>query len=111
MWAQGLLLGAVSAVLAVTGRPEQPFLVGLVDILTASNLFMIGLNLFPIPPLDGARAWLLMPRGLARLRRPRRFEAVPARDPRSLWQRLRAKFRRRKLRVVRAPPNDSNYLN
>lgn len=110
--AQALLLGVVHGVLLVTGRAEQPFLASLVHTLTVSNLFMIGLNLLPFPPLDGSRAWLVIPLGLARLRRPRRFEDIRAPDSRSLWQRLSARFRRRKLRVVKPPPpSDRTYLN
>ena len=109
--AQALLLALVNGVLLVTGLPEDPFLAALVHILTASNLFMIGLNLLPFPPLDGARAWLVIPRGFARLRRPRRLEDIPAPGSRSLWQRLSSRLRRRKLRVVSTPPSDRKYLN
>ncbi|MDP1824177.1 MAG: hypothetical protein Q8L48_13070 [Archangium sp.] len=110
--AQALLLAVVNAMLLVTGRPHEPFLGSLVHSLTVTNLFMIGLNLLPIPPLDGSRAWLLIPRGLARLRKPRRFEDVRPSASRSWWQRLVSRFRRRKLRVVDTPPpNDRKYLN
>ncbi|MFZ5442004.1 MAG: hypothetical protein ACOZQL_18505 [Myxococcota bacterium] len=107
---QALLLGVVHGVLAITGQPTEPFLIALVFVLTVSNVWMMGLNLLPIRPLDGSRAWLVFPRAVAQLRKPRRLEDVIARQTRSPWQRLVSKFKRRKLRVV-PPPDDRTYLN
>ena len=40
------------------------------DIFTATNLSLIVLNLIPVPPLDGAKAWRVVPRLWARMPRP-----------------------------------------
>lgn len=107
---QALVLGVVHGVLSLTGQPSDPFFVALVFVLTVSNVWMIGLNLLPFQPLDGSRAWLLMPRALARLRKPHRLEDVRSSQAASPWQRLVSKFKRRKLRVL-PPPEDRKYLN
>lgn len=69
--AQALLLAATAGALLVLGRPESALLAGLVHMLTVSNVYMIVLNLLPIPPLDGARAWALVPHGIDAVRRRR----------------------------------------
>jgi stage IV sporulation protein FB len=65
--AQAALLAPVLVLLAVLGWPEGGALADLVDALTWTNGCVIGLNLLPIPPLDGAEAWKLFP-GLGRRR-------------------------------------------
>jgi Zn-dependent protease len=39
-------------------------------VLIPTNLFLIVMNLVPVPPLDGATAWLAVPRIWARLPKP-----------------------------------------
>jgi Zn-dependent protease len=75
--AQALVLVVV---LVVTSAWPLPALAPLWAVLVSSNLWMIGLNLLPIAPLDGAWAWKL-----------------PA-----MWWRARAERRRRALRRRRA---------
>jgi hypothetical protein len=41
----------------------------LAQVFTTTNLWIIGFNLLPIEPLDGARAWPLFPLLWRRLRR------------------------------------------
>jgi hypothetical protein len=59
--AQAALWLSTWAVLLVTGWPESPLLVTLAITFTAVNARMILFNLIPIPPLDGHRAWPLIP--------------------------------------------------
>ena len=49
-------------------------------VFSYSNLWMIGFNLLPVPPLDGAEAWPLFPRLLERIRKrlPRRARHLRA---------------------------------
>lgn len=71
--AQGFaFLGAVGAQ-ALFGSPENEFAAQLVHTFTNVNLFIIALNLIPVPPLDGAEAWKLP---WLVLRRPRRRRQV-----------------------------------
>ncbi|GMV14292.1 MAG: hypothetical protein AMXMBFR56_25160 [Polyangiaceae bacterium] len=58
--AQALLLGGTFAALALLGRPRTPFVAELVSVFTTTNLWLIGLNLLPVPPLDGYEAWKLV---------------------------------------------------
>jgi len=39
----------------------------MLHVLTVTNVFLILINLVPIPPLDGAKAWLVVPRLWAQL--------------------------------------------
>ncbi|MFO0598501.1 MAG: hypothetical protein U0228_24560 [Myxococcaceae bacterium] len=104
--AQAVLLAVTEGVLAVMGRPDQPLLVGLVHMLTVSNVYMIVLNLVPIPPLDGSRAWAVVPRGIdAMVRRSRARQGKSS--SRTVWQRLSSRLRRRHLRSVH-PADDED---
>ncbi len=47
--------------LLLAPKIEQPFLRDLLLTFGWTNLWMIGFNLIPIPPLDGSRAWRLFP--------------------------------------------------
>jgi Zn-dependent protease len=51
-----LLLGTL-AVRAVSGAPESQWGTSVAYAFINVNLWIIGLNLLPFPPLDGARAW------------------------------------------------------
>lgn len=55
--AQALLLLAALAYLAVRGAPLYAWEAEALHVFTSTNLWLIALNLLPIPPLDGARAW------------------------------------------------------
>ena len=58
--AQALLLAVTFAVVLVAGPPRSWILAQLVAVFTTANLWIIGLNLLPFPPLDGATAWPLV---------------------------------------------------
>jgi Zn-dependent protease len=64
-----VLLVAVAAVM-ILGRPLTEFGAQLADAFTFGNAWLIGINLIPVPPLDGAEAWKL-PRLLLSRRRNR----------------------------------------
>jgi len=65
--AQGLAYGAARAALALAGPPETIFVWQLAAAFTMTNLWLIAINLIPVPPLDGAEAWKLF--GLGRRQR------------------------------------------
>jgi Zn-dependent protease len=67
-------LGAL-LVVAVFGSPEGAFEADLVSTFLSTNLWVALVNLIPIPPLDGAEAWTIVPI-LAARRRRRRFVAA-----------------------------------
>jgi Zn-dependent protease len=64
--AQGLLLLGTLLVGAVFGRATSHAGVLVEQAFIAINLWIIGLNLLPFAPLDGARAWRLFPELTAR---------------------------------------------
>lgn len=71
--AQGLLLLGTVVVVLIVGSPTNPHAAQVVSAFTNANLWLIGLNLLPFPPLDGAEAWKILRQGrfqmlLARLR-------------------------------------------
>jgi stage IV sporulation protein FB len=71
----GVLAQAVAYViawgaLALAGPPESVFAFQLAGAFTTTNLWLIGINLIPVAPLDGAEAWKL-PGLLAARRRAR----------------------------------------
>jgi Zn-dependent protease len=57
--AQAALLVAAVLLMGVFGVPEGGFFRDLASALTWDNVMLIGLNLLPIAPLDGAEAWKL----------------------------------------------------
>ncbi|HEY6079703.1 MAG TPA: hypothetical protein VIW29_12900 [Polyangiaceae bacterium] len=63
-----LLLACVLA-LQLLGAPTSRHVAQLVHVFTTTNLLIIGFNLLPIEPLDGAKAWPLIPLLWRRLRR------------------------------------------
>jgi len=68
---------------------QSAFVADLYSVLIASNLYVALLNLVPIPPLDGAEAWKLVPMLLRREPRLARSEIVRARAsvaPRTLGE-------------------------
>lgn len=79
--AQAILLAGTFAALALLGKPRQPFVAELVSVFTYTNLWLIALNLLPVPPLDGYEAWKLvgtLARGGWRRRRAASGERVDA---------------------------------
>src|SRR5262245_12230508 len=54
--AQAVLLIATFASVLIFGPPRSFFMAEMVSVFTYTNLFVIGLNLLPFPPLDGAEA-------------------------------------------------------
>jgi Zn-dependent protease len=57
--AQAALGLSTVLVLLVAGRPSHPALAELAYVFTWTNLWLVGINLLPFPPLDGAEAWKL----------------------------------------------------
>jgi len=55
--AQALLFGVTLAAVLLLGRPRGLFLSEIVNVFTYTNVYLIALNLLPIPPLDGWEAW------------------------------------------------------
>jgi Zn-dependent protease len=85
--AQLLLLLCVEGALLGLGPPTSGPAAEVVYVLTEANLWLIVINLIPIEPLDGAKAWPLLGMLLTRLRersRPRQGQA-----PRSVADELR----------------------
>jgi len=90
--AQALLLVLTLGVVFVTGPPSSWMLVQLVAVFTTANLFIIGLNLLPFPPLDGAQAWPLVGDLVRRWRGRRRHgprRGAGRRSSRPRWPRAR----------------------
>src|SRR5262245_18017620 len=58
--AQALVLLLTQLAVLVIGPPHTYALAEVVYVFTWTNLVIIGLNLLPIPPLDGAEAWPLV---------------------------------------------------
>jgi Zn-dependent protease len=57
--AAGLL--AAAGIFLIFGRPQSAFAVDLVQAFVGVNLTLALINAIPIEPLDGARAWRLLP--------------------------------------------------
>jgi Zn-dependent protease len=60
--AQALVALGTVAVTRALGHPASALGRQLVEALTAINLWLLAINLLPIPPLDGAEAWSLFRR-------------------------------------------------
>jgi stage IV sporulation protein FB len=58
--AQGILMAATYGILYATGGPVNAFWAELAGVFLITNRWLIGINLLPIPPLDGANAWTLV---------------------------------------------------
>jgi hypothetical protein len=59
--AQAALWVAATVLLFITGWPSSPLLWALAATCTSTNAHIIFFNLLPIPPLDGSKAWPLLP--------------------------------------------------
>lgn len=92
VWAQMVVLAIAGAGVLLFGMPAHPFAAQMVDVALVSNLWLIGLNLLPIPPLDGKEAWSLFPllrrrfalRRAARARAKVRVLVVPHLDSKQI---------------------------
>jgi Zn-dependent protease len=87
-----LFIGVKLGELAL-GPPTTLYAAQALYVFTEANLWLIALNLIPIEPLDGAKAWPLVGMLLARARKPGR-EPDPFRQPRTVQDELRALERR-----------------
>jgi stage IV sporulation protein FB len=76
--AQLLLFVVVSVLLLVLGPPTTLPMAQVAHVFTEANLWLIAINLIPIEPLDGAKAWPLVGMLLARRRAG---GAAPRREP------------------------------
>jgi len=59
---QGALYAAVWIAIQYSGPPPDPFVGSLLSVFLGANLWLIALNLMPLPPLDGAEAWQIFAR-------------------------------------------------
>jgi len=55
--AQAVVLVVTLLLVIVLGQPRSLAGAEVVDVFTRTNLWLIALNLLPVPPLDGAEAW------------------------------------------------------
>ncbi|MDF3070503.1 MAG: hypothetical protein K0R38_6104 [Polyangiaceae bacterium] len=76
--AQLALYVVVQLLVLALGRPSSIHGAQALYVLTSTNLWLIALNLIPIEPLDGAKAWPLI--GMLLSRRRRRTVADELRD-------------------------------
>src|SRR5262245_29244265 len=58
--AQAVAYAVARAALALAGPPETILAAQLAAAFTTTNLWLIAINLIPVPPLDGAEAWKLL---------------------------------------------------
>jgi stage IV sporulation protein FB len=75
--AQALLLGVTYGVVVLLGPPRSLLVAQLVDVFTFTNIWLIGLNLLPFPPLDGAQAWRIFVEGRNRHGKARASRPAP----------------------------------
>ncbi len=72
--AQGVVLAGTDIANRSFGPFHSPFMQELLWTWTAGNVYLIALNLLPIPPLDGATAWQAVP--ILKRRIERRIDAL-----------------------------------
>ncbi len=87
--AQFALFALVQVALLVFGPPSTLHTALLVQVFTETNLMMAAFNLIPFGPLDGRRAWPIVPMLLARFRKKAAVHQASARR-RSVHDELRA---------------------
>ena len=87
--AQLAILIVAYAVLLFGPPLSSPFVGHMMYAFTDANLWLIGLNLIPIEPLDGAKAWQIVPMLLARFRKRARARG-PLGQRRSVQDELKA---------------------
>ena len=103
IWAQAIILISAIVIGAVFEPPETTLLGQILLVFVVSNFIMAALNLIPIPPLDGAEAWML-PWLLARRawNRRRGTFAILERS-RDVLRRLRLRWRTRSWKPPKGP--------
>ena len=118
--AQACLLIATTIALWLLGSPASRAGVDLMHLATGTNLWLIAVNLIPVPPLDGAQAWRIFT--TFRQRHGRQVPHGSWRDATPMTQRnwldgakraaerRGAPSRRSHLSVVRRPPSDPENL-
>ena len=67
--AQAVAFLVVTALVAAFGPPRALWLTQVVEVYTTANLWMMALNLLPLPGLDGEVAWMILPAWRRRARR------------------------------------------
>jgi Zn-dependent protease len=77
VWAQLALYAATCAHLALNGGPTSAIDATVISVFTTTNAWIMLLNLLPIPPLDGARAWSLFPLLVKKARFARSTAPIP----------------------------------
>jgi stage IV sporulation protein FB len=60
VFGQAVLLLGTLGVLYATGAPTTLFGAELASVFVYTNLWLAGVNLLPIPPLDGSKAWSIV---------------------------------------------------
>jgi stage IV sporulation protein FB len=78
--AQLALFVVVQLLVLALGPPRGAHAAQAVHVLTSTNLWLIALNLIPVEPLDGAKAWPMLGMLVSRLRGRRRTVADELRD-------------------------------
>lgn len=99
--AQTILLIITLLVLFFHGQPQTDFGYQLAQVLIRTNLILIGLNLLPIPPLDGASAWRLVPILVAKAKRRKHPKNL-----RGLYDDIDLEFRNLELRKKKNQTRD-----
>jgi stage IV sporulation protein FB len=74
--AQAVAYAIAVAAIALAGRPDTELIGQLASAFTATNVWLIAINLIPVAPLDGAEAWKLF--GLQAAQRRRRASEARA---------------------------------
>lgn len=79
IWAQMFVLLVTGLAVLALGKPSHAFAADMVDVALVGNLWLMGVNLLPIPPLDGSEAWSLFPLLRRRLAARRAARRLPIR--------------------------------
>jgi Zn-dependent protease len=109
VWAQMALWVATQAVILAAGAPTSSFWAQMATAFTSVNVWIMLVNLLPIPPLDGAEAWPLFGMLWARWKRRRSIakttarSAVVSRAPSPGLALARARAQQVRVRVDKAP--------
>jgi Zn-dependent protease len=77
---QGVLLGITEVIGKTVGLHGETYVGRVAEMLVAANFCLIAINLLPVPPLDGAKAWALFRwRNIRRLGRQGRSAVLKGR--------------------------------